>query len=134
MTGVPILYFFDHTSTTSDYIFASIICLFLFTNAFSVGPVKWVYMSEVFPISVRSHAIQIILFAEGATGILASYSLYMISHLGLSLSFFILSIAGYIMAILVKVYAEETSNKTFNEIDNAFRTSNAKSQLPCFQK
>lgn len=130
MFCIPIVYLCKFPQKAIDFIFPLIICLFIFANSFTIGPIKYVYMSEIFPSHLRTNAVQIVLFSELSSSIISSYTLYMIKLLGLSWSFTILAILGFIGVIILKIFAIETYNKTFKEIDIEFINSRNNKYFP----
>lgn len=130
MLGAPLLYVAKASTTLIDVVFPIIICVFLFANAFAVAPVKYVYVSEVFPAALKPNAVQIILFSEIVTSIISSYSLYLVSELGLSISFTIMSGIGFVGVGIVYLLAIETLNKSFEEIDHTFVLSKHTKYFP----
>jgi hypothetical protein len=130
MLCVPIIYLSHTPSSVIQKLFPAVICFFLFINALTVGPVKYVYVAEVFPSDLKTKAVQLVLFSEIVVSIVASYSLYMISELGLTISFSILSVIGFLASFIIKVFALETLNKTFYEIDHSFVLSKNNKYFP----
>lgn len=122
----------DSTSWTwATTVFTSILCVYLFTNASSVGPVGWVYVSEVFPFASRAHAVQLVLVVQGVVAYLASYTPYLIRFVGVSWSFLIFMFFGLILALLVGKFVIETAGRSLVQIDTKFR--HLAEQTPCFR-
>ncbi|MHB9036425.1 MAG: sugar porter family MFS transporter [Armatimonadota bacterium] len=55
------------TGNSGGFVIMALICLFMACFAFSIGPVKWVVMSEIFPTRIRGRAVAIATLAVWAT-------------------------------------------------------------------
>lgn len=55
------------TGRTSGVAIVLIICIFMAFFAFSIGPIKWVVMSEIFPTKIRGRAVAIATLAVWVT-------------------------------------------------------------------
>mmetsp|Transcript_77246 Transcript_77246/g.151293 ORF Transcript_77246/g.151293 Transcript_77246/m.151293 type:complete len:193 (+) Transcript_77246:1-579(+) len=107
--------------TWATAVFTSLLCAFLFTNALTVGPIGWVYVSEVFPFKSRAHAVQMVLVVQGAAAYLASYTPYLIFYAGISWSFLVFMFFGLLLALLTQKFVIETAGRSVVQIDTKFR-------------
>ncbi|MEO1258431.1 MAG: sugar porter family MFS transporter [Bacteroidota bacterium] len=91
---------------------------FVASFAFSLGPVMWVLLSELFPIRVRALAI-------GAIGFVNSFSSWLIqqifpwelSNLGNAMTFFIYAVLATVGFFLFLKILPETKGKTLEELE-----------------
>lgn len=94
---------------------------FIACFAFSLGPVMWVLLSELFPLKYRGLAIGLIAFINSLVSSLVQLIFpWELSNLGNALTFFLFgSIALLGFFILLKILPE-TKGKSLEEIENEF--------------
>lgn len=84
---------------------------------FSVGPVVWVIISEIFPNSLRSHAVAISFFFLWLADFAVSFTFpYLLSHLE-GYSFLIYSFLSFACLLFVLKYITETKGKSLEQIE-----------------
>ncbi|TAN11576.1 MAG: MFS transporter [Chitinophagaceae bacterium] len=84
---------------------------------FSVGPVVWVIISEIFPNSLRSHAVAISFFFLWLADFAVSFTFpYLLSHLA-GYSFLIYSFLSFACLLFVLKYVTETKGKSLEQIE-----------------
>lgn len=90
---------------------------FLAFFGFSLGPVVWVLISEIFPNSLRSHAVAISFFFLWAADFAVSFTFpYLLVHLK-GYSFLIYSLMCFLCLLFVIKYLTETKGKTLEQIE-----------------
>jgi len=90
---------------------------FLAFFGFSLGPVVWVIISEIFPNKLRSYAVAITVFFIWASNFIVSLSFpYLLANLG-GYSFFIFSFMCFLCVLFVVKYLRETKGKTLERIE-----------------
>jgi sugar porter (SP) family MFS transporter len=93
---------------------------FLAFFGFSVGPVVWVLISEIFPNSLRSHAVAVSFFFLWAADFLVSFTFpYLLSHLK-GYSFLIYSFLCFLCLLFSIKYITETKGKSLEQIEKEF--------------
>lgn len=94
---------------------------FIAAFQFSVGPVMWILLSEIFPTSVRGVAIPLFHFVTGMTSYLVQFlfpvALSTFGAAAVFASFIVIPLLGL---ILLYLYLPETKNLTIEEIQSAF--------------
>ncbi|HTE34346.1 MAG TPA: MFS transporter, partial [Chryseolinea sp.] len=90
---------------------------FLAFFGFSLGPVVWVIISEIFPNKLRSYAVAVTVFFIWASNFIVSLSFpYLLANLG-GHSFFIFSFMCFLCVLFVVKYLKETKGKTLERIE-----------------
>lgn len=84
---------------------------------FSIGPVIWVIISEIFPNSLRSYAIAISFFFLWLADFIVSFTFpYLLTNLK-GYSFLIYSFVCFVCLLFVIKYVTETKGKTLEQIE-----------------
>lgn len=97
------------------------ILLFIACFAFSLGPVMWVMLSELFPNRYRGLAIGFIGFLNGFSSWLVSQIFpWELSNLGNALSFFIFGVIALVGFFLLYKILPETKGKSLEQLENEF--------------
>jgi sugar porter (SP) family MFS transporter len=99
-----------------------LVCImgYLAAFGFSLGPVVWVLISEIFPNRLRSYAVAIATFMLWGANFVVSLSFpYLLDHLK-GYSFVIYSSMCLLCLLFVLKYLEETKGKTLEEIELDF--------------
>lgn len=89
--------------------------------AFSLGPVMWVMLSEIFPTKYRGLAIGVIGFVNSITSWLIQQIFpWELSNLGSALTFFIFGIIGSIGFVILLKVLPETKGKSLEQLEAEF--------------
>lgn len=107
--------------TLSPWVAVISILLYSASFMFSWGPICWVYMSELFPNTIRSQATAIAVSFQWISNFAVSATfvpLYNYSHV---LAYSLYGIIGLAAAIFVWKLVPETKGKTLEEITNLWR-------------
>ena len=123
LTALGILFALHRTSGVA---LVSLICLFCAFFAFSMGPVKWVVISEIFPTRTRGRAIAIATFAVWlADAFTNSLFPWARETWGPAICFF-----GFALVLLPQIYfairvLPETKGRTLEDIECSWRSDRA---------
>ena len=94
---------------------------FIACFAFSLGPVMWVLLSELYPIKYRGLAIGVIAFVNSLiSSIVQLIFPWELSNLGNGLTFFIFGIIALIGFVIFIKILPETKGKSLEELENVF--------------
>lgn len=93
-------------------------CLFVACFAFSMGPIKWVIMSEIFPTKIRGRAMAIATLAVWVTdGIYNQFFPVLRDSLGVASTFFIFALALIPQFFFIWKIMPETKGQTLEMIE-----------------
>jgi SP family xylose:H+ symportor-like MFS transporter len=114
-----------HQSSSASLLFYVLLCIACF--AFSVGPVTWILLSELFPMSIRAQAMAMSTAALWAANFLVSQTFpildqnsYLIVHFGHGFPFFVYSFFCAIEVWFVCIFVRETKNRSLEEIEESW--------------
>ena len=115
LTGLGALFAFHRTS---GMLLVALICLFCAFFAFSIGPVKWVVISEIFPTKIRGRAVAIATVAVWLSDAVTNYLFpWARETWGPAICFF-----GFALVLVPQVFFSrwvlpETKGRTLEEIE-----------------
>jgi len=108
-------YFFTDAAFSETGLLIAISC-FVACFAFSMGPIPWIVMAELFPTKVRGQAMALATFSLfGANWIIAQLFPISMEHLGESLTFWLLALITLPTFFFVWKYLPETKGKALEE-------------------
>jgi len=94
---------------------------FIACFAFSLGPVMWVLLSELYPIKYRGLAIGVIAFINSfISSVVQLIFPWELSNLGNAMSFFLFGAIAFIGFFVLLKILPETKGKSLEEIENEF--------------
>ncbi len=94
---------------------------FIACFAFSLGPVMWVLLSELYPLKYRGLAIGIIAFVNSlVSSIIQLIFPWELSNLGNAMSFFLFGIIALVGFFIMVKIVPETKGKSLEEIEKEF--------------
>ena len=94
---------------------------FIACFAFSLGPVMWVLLSELFPLKYRGLAIGFIAFVNSLiSSIVQLIFPWELSNLGNALTFFIFGAVAFIGFFIMLKILPETKGKSLEELEDVF--------------
>jgi MFS family permease len=97
---------------------------FIACFAFSLGPVMWVLLSELYPLKYRGLAIGVIAFVNSLISSLVQLVFpWELSTLGNSLTFFIFGMIALIGFFIMVKIVPETRGKSLEELEKEFVTN-----------
>jgi sugar porter (SP) family MFS transporter len=96
-------------------------CLFVACFAFSMGPIKWVVMSEIFPTKIRGRAMAIATLAVWVTdGIYNQFFPVLRDSLGVASTFFIFALVLIPQFFFIWKIMPETKGRTLEAIERSW--------------
>jgi SP family arabinose:H+ symporter-like MFS transporter len=108
-------YFFREASFSAFGLLAAISC-FVACFAFSMGPIPWIVMSEIFPSTVRSQAMAFSTFALfGANWLIAQFFPVSLEAIGGSGTFFLLALLALPTFLFISRVLPETKGTSLEE-------------------
>ena len=110
--------FLFHFKLTAGYAVITTILLFIFCYAFSLGPVQWVIMSEIYPNQVRAKAMTVATMSLWiAAAVVAQIFPWMLETIGAEGAFLFFAACSVGTIILTIKVIPETKNKSLEEIE-----------------
>ncbi|RYY38885.1 MAG: MFS transporter [Chitinophagaceae bacterium] len=108
-----------------------VLLLFMASFSLSWGPVVWVLLSEIFPNSVRSLALSIAVFIQWAANFAVSQTFPLLTGSELlrerfhgAFPFLLFAVLCAVALVFVRRYVPETRNKTLEQMNDLWNTSN----------
>jgi MFS transporter, SP family, arabinose:H+ symporter len=106
---------------TKGSLLVGMLCLFVACFAFSMGPIKWVVMSEIFPTRIRGRAMAIATLAVWVTDGIYNQLFPMVrGSLGVAGSFFVFAAVLVPQFFFVWKVMPETKGRTLEEIEQSW--------------
>lgn len=97
--------------------------LYVACFAFSLGPVPWLMMTEVFPLSIRGRAVGLVTMAGWGSNIIISLSfLPLMETIGISSTFWAYAVISFLGIFFVWRLVPETKGRTLEEIERDLLT------------
>ena len=94
---------------------------FIACFAFSLGPVMWVLLSELYPIKYRGLAIGVIAFINSLISSLVQLIFpWELSHLGNAFTFFVFGAIAFVGFFIMLKIVPETKGKSLEELETEF--------------
>ena len=98
-----------------------LMCGFVACFAFSLGPIKFVFGSEIFPTNIRSHAMSVVILSMWlADTIVGQFFPYLRENLGPSRTFFIFAAILVPQIFVVWRMMPETAGRSLEEIERSY--------------
>ena len=115
----------DAAGTSSGnlgHITAVCLAAYIVFFAFSLGPIVWLMISEIFPLRNRAQAMAVSTASNWGANFLVSLTFpIMTAHLGSSPTFFIYAALGVVTLAFIIAKVPETKGKTLEEISRLWR-------------
>lgn len=106
---------------TEGLMIVGMLCSFVACFAFSMGPIKWVIMSEIFPTKIRGRAMAIATLAVWVTdGIYNQFFPLLRNRLGISGSFFMFATLLVPQLFFIWKVMPETKGRTLEDIERSW--------------
>jgi SP family arabinose:H+ symporter-like MFS transporter len=100
-----------------------LMCAFVAFFAFSLGPIKFIFASEIFPTNVRSHAVAIVILTMWVTDtIVGQFTPSLRDAVGPSVTFFIFAAILVPQIFMVWKLMPETAGRSLEEIEDTYYT------------
>jgi major inositol transporter-like SP family MFS transporter len=104
-------------------LFLALMATFLAFMQGSIGPVTWLMLSEMFPLTLRGAGMGVCVFALWIINFLIGlFFPVLVNLLGISGTFFIFVALGIAGLVFLKVYMPETKAKSLEELEEEFKT------------
>jgi sugar porter (SP) family MFS transporter len=106
---------------TGGTLLVGMMCLFMACFAFSMGPIKWVVMSEIFPTRIRGRAMAIATLAVWVTdGVYNEFFPIVRNSLGMAGSFFIFAAVLIPQFFFIWKVMPETKGRSLEQIERSW--------------
>jgi SP family arabinose:H+ symporter-like MFS transporter len=100
------------------YLVLCFILLYIGSFAASLGPVTWVFISEIFPNRLRSEAMSVAIVILWAACFVVSLTFpYMLNVLGGGAAFFVFGIMCILYLIFIVMKVPETKGRSLEELE-----------------
>lgn len=107
--------------TTQSYLVLIPILLYIAFFAFSMGPIPWIFISEVFPNKIRGQAVSIATMALWISNFIVVQNFpWMVEKIGGG-SFYVFSVVCLITFLFIFNMMPETKGKTLEEIEQMWK-------------
>jgi sugar porter (SP) family MFS transporter len=98
-----------------------LMCAFVAFFAFSLGPIKFIFASEIFPTNIRSHAMSIVILTMwGTDTIVGQFTPSLRDAVGPSVTFFLFAAILVPQIFMVWKWMPETAGRSLEEIEADF--------------
>jgi SP family arabinose:H+ symporter-like MFS transporter len=95
----------------------AVLCAFVAFFALSIGPIKWVVISEIFPTNLRARAMGVATVALWATDMAVNLTFPVVcNELGIWTTFFACSFFPAIQFVVIAMALPETKAMTLDEV------------------
>ena len=86
--------------------------------AFSLGPVMWVLLSEIFPTAIRGIAISVVGFTNSVTSwVVVQFFPWQLDNFGSATTFLIYAVFAALALLILFKILPETEGKTLEELE-----------------
>ena len=123
LTGLGIAFMTQGNSASSETGTITVIAVWIYIAcfAFSFGPIPWLIMTEIFPLSVRARAVSIATMTSWGGNLIVSFTfLSLLEAIGPSYTFWIYALVGILGLVFVWKLVPETKGRTLEEIEEEF--------------
>ncbi len=98
-----------------------LICSFVAFFAFSLGPIKFIFASEIFPTNVRAHAVSLVILTMWSSDWLVTQLVpYLRDEFGIPAMFRIFALCVVPQIILIWKWMPETAGRSLEEIEQFY--------------
>jgi major inositol transporter-like SP family MFS transporter len=124
--AVLALAFLLPSSTLRSWIILAAMLLFVAFVQIFAGPLVWLMLSEIFPMTIRGFSMGLAVFCLWTANTIISYVFpYMVSGLGSTWTFAVFGLINVGSIIFCVKYAPETRGRTLEELEDDFRGHDA---------
>ncbi len=109
------------------------VCLMVYITcfAFSMGPIAWILVSEVFPLRVRGRGVAAASLGSGASNFVVSMTfLSLISAVGSSITFLTYAVFCVLTLLFVRFVVPETAGRKLEAISSEANSASARVDKP----
>ena len=113
--------FLFYTNSTQHLVLLAFMLIYVASFAFSLGPVTWVIINEIFPTQVRVKAVTVCTMALWlAVWLVGQFFPWMLEKAGAGITFWVFALFSLINLIFSITVVKETQGKTLEEMDTMF--------------
>lgn len=113
---------FFYEGITEGYRVVVLLCAFVAFFSFSLGPVKWVVISEIFPTRIRARAMSVATLALWLTDVMINFLFPVVrDRLGISTMFLACSLFLLVQLFVVATRMPETKGMSLEAIDSLWK-------------
>jgi major inositol transporter-like SP family MFS transporter len=113
-------------SNFRSYVILACMVLFMFFVQTFAGPLVWLMLSEIFPMTIRGFAMGIAVFLLWTTNTIISFFFPILAKgLGPTATFGIFVVINIVALVFVYKFVPETRGRTLEELEDDFRTHDA---------
>jgi SP family arabinose:H+ symporter-like MFS transporter len=110
-----------YTNNTQGYILLILILVYIACFAFSLGPVTWIIINEIFPTQVRVKAVSLCTLALWiAVWMVGQFFPWLLDKVGAAFTFWAFAAFSFIHLIFSLKVVKETNGKTLEEMNEVF--------------
>jgi SP family arabinose:H+ symporter-like MFS transporter len=110
-------------SNGANNMLIALMCGFVAFFAFSLGPIKFIFASEIFPTNIRSHAMSIVILTMWLTDTLVGQFTPMVRDgVGPAITFIIFACILAPQILMVWKFMPETAGKSLEEIEEWYKS------------
>ncbi|MGN6353288.1 MAG: sugar porter family MFS transporter [Parafilimonas sp.] len=110
-----------YTNHTEGYLLLVLMMLYIICFAFSIGPVTWIIINEIFPTHVRVKGVTVCTMALWiAVWLVGQFFPWLLEKAGPAFTFWAFAIFSLINLLFSLTVVKETKGKTLEEMDTAF--------------
>ena len=122
LTGLGIAFMSHSDSSEIGTITVVAVWVYIACFAFSFGPIPWLMMTEIFPLSVRGRAVSIATMTSWGCNLIVSFTfLSLLNAIGPSYTFWIYALVGVLGFIFVWKLVPETRGRSLEEIEETLK-------------
>jgi SP family arabinose:H+ symporter-like MFS transporter len=115
--------FLFYTNHIQGYLLLILMMLYIICFAFSIGPVTWILINEIFPTHIRVKAVTVCTLALWiAVWLVGQFFPWLLEKVGAAFTFWAFALFSLINLIFSLTIVKETKGKTLEEMDTAFVT------------
>ena len=104
----------------ADHLLIGLMCAFVAFFAFSLGPIKFIFASEIFPTHIRSHAVSVTILTMWATDTLVGqFTPSLRDGIGPAGTFFLFAAILVPQILMVWKWMPETAGRSLEEIEQS---------------
>jgi len=113
--------FLFYTGHTQGWPLLVLMLAYITCFAFSIGPVTWIIINEIFPTHVRARAVMVCTLALwGAVWLVGQFFPWLLVRVGAAFTFWAFAVFSAINLVFSLTIVRETKGKTLEEMDTAF--------------
>lgn len=113
--------FLFYANGSNSILLLVLIIIFIACFAFSLGPVTWILINEIFPTEVRAKAVSICTLSLWiAVWIVGQFFPWLLENAGAALAFWVFALCSLVNLVFSMKIVKETKGKTLEEMEDIF--------------